>query len=468
MTESKNEPDLGRVLIVEDDRPQADAIAEALQRVGHTCVVVTEPRRAVALIEDDGFDLVITDLVMHEVDGMEILRRARQADPEAEVIVVTGHGTIATAVQAIRQGARDYVTKPLNVAELRDRVAKALEHRRLVRRTEQLTEQLQERFGFEGVVGRSASMRRVIQTCQQIARTDATVLIEGESGTGKELIAKALHNNSRRKDRNFVALNCAALSEGILESELFGHEKGAFTGALTSRKGRFEHADGGTLFLDEVGDMPTATQIKLLRVIENGEIVRVGSNDPRKVDVRIISATNRSLDELVKTRQFREDLYFRLKVMRIVLPPLRERRDDIPPLTDHFLRRLAAEHDKAVTGITPEAQRILNAYDWPGNVRELINTIETMVVLARGPTLDVADVPPDIRPTSPETPATGLKAGMSLGEAERILIERTLEMTDGNRQQAAAILGIGQRTLYRKIKDYGLGGAGADAPPDAD
>ncbi|MBM4019391.1 MAG: sigma-54-dependent Fis family transcriptional regulator [Planctomycetes bacterium] len=468
-TESKR-----RVLIVDDDRPQADAVAEALQRAGCSCVVVTEPRRALQVLEDDNFDLVVTDLVMHDVDGMEILRAARRADPSAEVILITGHGTIETAVQAMREGAYDYITKPLNVSELRDRVAKALEHRRLVRRTEQLSEQLQERFGFEGILGRSPAVRRVIDTCRLIAPTDTTVLIEGESGTGKELIAKALHNNSPRRDHNFVALNCAALSEGILESELFGHEKGAFTGALAGRKGRFEHADGGTLFLDEVGDMPVATQIKLLRVIENREIIRVGSNEPRKVDVRLLSATNRKLDELVRAGTFREDLYFRLKVVRVVIPPLRDRREDIPLLTDHYVRRLAAEHSRNVTGITPEAQHILAAYAWPGNVRELINTLETMVVLAQKPVLDAADIPPEIRlaaaaavpaggSAAPGTPA-GLASGMSLQDAERTLIDQTLRATGGNRQQAAAILGIGQRTLYRKIKDFGLARQGEPQP----
>jgi two-component system response regulator HydG len=445
-----------RVLIVEDDRPQADAVAEALQRVGHTCVVVTEPRRALEIMERDGFDLVITDLVMHEVSGMEVLQAARRLDPGAEVIMITGHGTIETAVQAIRDGAWDYITKPLNLAELRDRVAKALEHRRLVRRTAQLSEQLQERFGFEGIIGQSAAIRRVIDVCRQIAPTDATVLIEGESGTGKELVAKALHNNSPRQAGNFVALNCAALSEGILGSELFGHEKGAFTGAVMSRKGRFEHADGGTLFLDEVGDMPIATQIKLLRVIESREIVRVGSNEPRRVDVRLVSATHRHLEDLVKEGTFREDLYFRLKVVRILLPPLRERREDVPLLTDHYLRVLAAERKRNVTGITPEAQRVLNAYGWPGNVRELINTLETMIVLAHHPVLDAADIPPEIRPAVAEAPAAGIRPGIRLDDAERLLIERTLEMTANNRQEAAAILGIGERTLYRKIKQYGL------------
>ena len=452
-----NQPDPpARILIVEDDRPQADAINDALERQGHHCVVVTEPRRALDLLEDNGFDLVLTDLVMHEVDGMQILREAKQRDPATEVIVVTGHGSIETAVQAMREGAHDYITKPLNLGELRDRVAKALEHRRLVERTEQLSAQLEERFGFEGVVGQSDAIRRVVQTCRQIAPTDATVLIEGESGTGKELVAKAIHNNSPRKQRNFVALNCAALSVGILESELFGHEKGAFTGAVTSRKGRFEHADGGTLFLDEVGDMPTPIQIKLLRVIENREIVRVGSNDPRTVDVRLLSASNRDLATLVKQGAFRKDLYFRLKVVRIVIPPLRERREDLPLLTEHYVHRLAEEHGKPVTGITPDAQAVLGAYDWPGNVRELINTLETMIVLARGETLDVEDIPPEIRPSHQTAARADLAPGMSLQDAERVLIERTLKETEGNRQKTADILGIGERTLYRKIRQYGL------------
>jgi two-component system response regulator HydG len=448
--------DRSHILIVEDDRPQADAVAEALQRVGHSCVVVTEPRRALEIMERDDFDLIITDLAMHEVSGMEILQEAKRLDPTTEVIIVTGHGTTETAFQAGRDQAIDYITKPLNLMDLRNHVDKALEHRRLVRRTTQLSEQLEERFGFEGIIGQSAAIRRVIQTCRQIAPTDATVLIEGESGTGKELVAKALHNNSPRKGRNFVALNCAALSEGILESELFGHEKGAFTGAVSSRKGRFEHADGGTLFLDEVGDMPMATQIKLLRVIESREIVRVGSNEPRRVDVRLLSATHRSLDDMVKEGAFREDLYFRLKVVRIHLPPLRERREDIPLLTDHFIRTLAAAHGRQVTAITPEAQRVLNAYAWPGNVRELINTLETMVVLAQGPTLEASDIPPEIRPAAAEALPQTVSAAMRLDEAERLLIEKTLQMTGGSRLEAAKILGIGERTLYRKIKQYGL------------
>jgi len=445
-----------RILIVEDDRPQADAMSEALERLGHHCVVVTEPRRGLDLLQDNGFDLVVTDLVMHEVDGMQVLREAKENDPATEVIVVTGHGSIETAVAAMQAGATDYITKPLNLGELRDRVEKALEHRRLLLRTEQLSAQLDERFGFEGIVGQSPAIRRVVQTCRQIAPTDATVLIEGESGTGKELVAKAIHNNSPRKENNFVALNCAALSEGILESELFGHEKGAFTGAVSSRKGRFEHAHGGTLFLDEVGDMPMPTQIKLLRVIENREIVRVGSNEPRRVDVRLVSASNRCLDDLVKDGTFREDLYFRLKVVRVVLPLLRDRREDIPLLAEHYIRRLADEHHKPVTGITPEALAVLGAYDWPGNVRELMNTLETMIVLSSGETLDVEDIPAEVRPEEQAAGPFDLTPGMSLDDAERLLIQRTLEQTNGNRQETAKTLGIGERTLYRKIKQYGL------------
>ena len=448
--------DRGRVLVVEDDRAQAEAMAEALRRAGHTCTVVTDGRQALERLATDAFDLVVTDLVMEGADGMEVLRRAKQEDAQTEVILVTGHGTIETAVQAIRQGAYDYITKPLNVGDLRNRAAKALEHRRLLRRTEQLSQQLQERFGFEGIIGHSPAMQRVIQTCRQVAPTDATILIEGESGTGKELVAKALHNNSLRKDKNFVALNCAALSEGILESELFGHEKGAFTGAVARRRGRFEHADGGTLFLDEVGDMPASTQIKLLRVLEDGEIVRVGSNEPIQVDVRLLSATNQDLDELVKRGKFREDLYFRLRVVRVTLPPLRERHEDIPLLTEHYVRQLADEHRRPISGITPEAQRVLAGYDWPGNIRELINTLETMVLLAPGETLQVEDIPPEIQPRLSAPTDAALTPGMSLEDAERLLIVRTLERTGGNRQQTAKVLGIGERTLYRKIKDYGL------------
>lgn len=444
------------ILIVEDDRNQADAVSEALQRVGHECVVVTAPRRASAILESRSFDLVITDLMMQDLDGMDILRAVKSINPTTEVIVITGHASIETAVGAIRQGAYDYIEKPLNVEVLRDRVSKALERRRLVAQTKELSAQLDERFGFAGVVGNNPQMRRVVEIARQIAPTNTTVLITGESGTGKELIARAIHNNSPRRHRNFVALNCAALSEGILESELFGHEKGAFTGAAALRRGRFEYADGGTLFLDEVGDMPMSTQIKLLRVLEDGEIMRVGSNDPIRVDVRLISATNRDLNAAIAEKAFREDLYFRLKVVTLALPPLRERAEDIALLADYFMKEFSRQHGKTITALSPAALQALQAYTWPGNVRELRNAVETMVALAQGNTLDVQQLPPEIPGAVRPGPSAASLGTMTLEEAERQLIANALRATEGNRQEAARRLGIGERTLYRKIKDYGL------------
>ncbi|MDK1030621.1 MAG: sigma-54 dependent transcriptional regulator [Planctomycetia bacterium] len=455
MTETEKK---SRVLIVEDDGAQADAVEQVLKRVGHECVVVTAPRRALDIIKKGGFDLVITDLVMEGVDGMEILRASKREMPWVEVIMITGHGSIDTAVEAMRQGAHDYISKPLDMEELRHRVARALEHRHLVQRARHLAAQLDERFGFEGIIGNSPQIKRVIDTARLIAPTSAIVLIQGDSGTGKELLARAIHNNSPRKNKHFVALNCAALSEGILESELFGHEKGAFTGALSARIGRFEYADGGTLFLDEVGDMPAATQIKLLRVLEDGQIMRVGSNEPLQVDVRLISATHANLEMLIEERRFREDLYFRLKGVTLTLPPLRMRRGDIPLLTTHFLKMLAEQHGKKVAGITPEAKQILVNFSWPGNVRQLRNTIETMVVLSLADMLDVGDIPEDILQTGgAHVGRIGSLAGMSLEEAEKELIRSTLAVADGNREEAARMLDIAQRTLYRKLKQYGLG-----------
>ena len=449
--------DKATILIVDDDRNHADAVAEALERAGHECVVVTAPSRAAGILEARNFDLVITDLIMADIGGLDILRATKAASPTTEVIVITGHASVATAVEAIKQGAYDYIEKPLNVELLRDRAAKALERRRLVARTAELAAQIDERFGFNGVIGNNPQMRRIIETARQIAPTNATVLITGESGTGKELLARAIHNNSPRRHRNFVALNCAALSEGILESELFGHEKGAFTGAAVARKGRFEYADGGTLFLDEVSDMPPATQIKLLRVLEDGQIMRVGSNEPIKVDVRLVSATNRDLSQCIAEKTFREDLYFRLKVVTLTLPPLRNRAEDVPLLVDYFLRMFAERHGKPIRTVTPGCLAALAAYGWPGNVRELRNTIETMVVLAQGETLDVELLPAEISGAAAQAPALSVTGGaVTLEEAERQLIAEALRLTEGNRLEAARRLGIGERTLYRKIKEYGI------------
>ena len=451
--------DRARLLIIDDDEAHAEAMKESLDRAGYDCLTVTGGREGIAALTADsseGFHLVITDLVMKEMDGLEVLRKAKEHSPSLDVILVTGHGSIESAVQAMQEGAADYLTKPLNVDELRARVDKALHRQALERENVLLRRQLDKRFGFEQIIGNSPQILSVLDTLTQISDTTARVLISGESGTGKELVAKTIHNNSSRKKKPFVALNCAALSEGILESELFGHERGAFTGAEARRIGRFEHADGGTLFLDEVGDMPLATQIKLLRVIEEGEIVRVGSNTPIKVDVRLLAATNRSLEEGIKEKTFREDLYYRLKVVTIRLPPLRERLGDVPLLVDAFIRDFSEAHGKRITSLSGKARALLTRYSWPGNVRELKNAIENMVVTARQESLDVGDIPGYITEAEPSPRRlTGL-AGHTMEEVERGLIRETLEVMKGNREETARALGMGERTLYRKLKKYAL------------
>src|SRR3954468_5314930 len=348
-----------RVLVVDDDEPHAEAVAESLERVGYECVVATGGKPALRLIEEQTFDIILTDLIMDGVGGLEVLSKAKRELPDAEVVILTGHGTIKTAVTAMQAGAAQYLTKPLDINELRTVVDKASQSQRLARSNLELQRQLNERFGFEGVIGNSPQMHAVVARLRQIAPTSRTFLITGESGTAQELVAKALNNNPPRRYKPFVPLNCAALSENILESELFGHVKGAFTGADRDRKGWFEHANGGTLFLDEVGDIPLSTQVKLLRALEASEIVRVGTNEPIKVNVRLISATNRDLAEAIASGSFRQDLYHRIKVVSVKLPPLRERREDIDLLVDHFLKEFTASHDKKITSITAAARRAL-------------------------------------------------------------------------------------------------------------
>jgi two-component system response regulator HydG len=360
----------------------------------------------------------------------------------------------------MREGAADYLSKPVDLAELRTRVARAVESVRLKRTNVELQRMLVERFGFEGIIGQSPPMQRVFDVLGQVSSTNATVLLLGESGTGKELAARAIHTNSPRAKKPFVAVNCAALSEELIESELFGHVKGAFTGAISSKEGRFVYADGGTLFLDEVGDMPLATQAKLLRVLEMREVVPVGGNAPVKVDVRLVSATNRDLEAMVKEGTFREDLLYRLKVVTVRLPSLRERRSDLPLLVDHFVQEFARTHQRTIRGITPEARTVLARHDWPGNVRELRNVIENMVVLAHGDVLGVEDMPDSIRVQAPGGARGGgggfELAGHSLAEVEKALIEANLALCEGNREKTAKLLGMGERTLYRKLKEYGL------------
>ncbi len=452
-----------RVLVVDDDAPHAEAVAESLERVGYECVVATSGRDGLRLIEEQTFDIIVTDLIMDGVDGLEVLAKAKRELPDAEVVILTGHSTVKTAVTAMQAGATTYLTKPLDISELRTVADKVSQTQRLARSNLELQRQLNERFGFEGVIGNSPAMHTVVGRLRQIAPTSATVLITGESGTGKELVAKALHNNSPRRYKPFVPLNCAALSENILESELFGHIRGAFTGADRERKGWFEHANGGTLFLDEVGDIPLSTQVKLLRALESGEIVRVGTNEPVKVNVRLISATNRDLNEAITSGAFRQDLFHRLKVVSVKLPPLRQRREDILLLIDFFLKEFSASHGKVVSSITPAARKALMAHPWPGNVRELKNTIESMVVMDFDGILDVDDLTEEIQSNSPAaafesgSAANSSLVGRSLEEIEKYYIAETLKMTNGNREEASKLLDIGERTLYRKLKEYGIG-----------
>ncbi len=450
-----------RVLIVDNEAAHAQAVAESLERVGYDCTVATSGPQGVKLIGQRAFDIVITDLIMNEVDGLQILAIAKEKLPDAEVILVTGHGSVPSAVTAMQQGAFNYLLKPLDLSQLRAITDKACESLRLRRQNAELNRRLDEKFGFEGVIGNSRQMHDVIDRLKRIAPTDASVLIQGATGTGKELVAQAIHQNSPRKNKPFVALNCAALSENILESELFGHVRGAFTDASTDRVGKFEYADGGTLFLDEVGDMPIATQIKLLRVLESNEITRVGSNDVIEVNVRILSATNRNLEDSIAAGTFRSDLYHRLKVVTINLPRLAERSQDIPLLIEHFMKQFAKRHHKTAQSMSAAARRRLMAYDWPGNVRQLRNVVESMVVVDDDGVLDLNDLPaelstPEAAPEEPQADNLAGLVGKPLSELERLFIAETLEQTGGNREAAAEMLGIGERTLYRKIKEYQL------------
>jgi two-component system, NtrC family, response regulator HydG len=448
-----------KLLIIDDEADHAEVVAESLERVGYECVVATSGASGAKKMDDEEPDLILTDLKMAGMDGLAILRKARQDLPESEVVVITGHGDVQTAVEAMKAGAANFLEKPINLVELRSTVEKAAERLRLTKANRELKRQLDEKFGFEGVVGGSVRMHDIIAKLKSIAPTQATVLIQGETGTGKELVARAIHFNSPRKNKNFVAMNCTALNENLLEDELFGHEPGAYTGAERLRKGRFEHANGGTLFLDEVGDMPLSLQAKLLRVLENQEVFRIGSNDPIKVNVRLLSATNRDLEAAVSSGAFRQDLYFRLKVVTIRLPSLRERREDMPLLTVHFLKEFNQRHGKNVTGVADAVRRLMAAYDWPGNVRELRNLVESMLVQDTDGVLGLDDLQDgdQVKKLQGGTSGgTGDLAGRPLSEVERYYTEKTLELTEGNREEAARRLGIGERTLYRMIQDWKL------------
>jgi two-component system response regulator HydG len=449
-----------RVLIVDNDKALAHTMTESLERVGYPCTTAFSGKEGVKAVQQDTFDVIFTDLVMSDVDGMEVLAETKEALPDSEVIVVTGHASVAKAVEAMQQGAFSFLEKPVTPDKLRAVAEKASEKVQLKRQNLELAQRLDEKFGFEGIIFTSKKMQELIDRLKRVAPTDATVLITGENGTGKDLVAQAVHQNSPRKSKRFVGLNAGAVAENLVESELFGHVKGAFTDAVTDREGAFQYADGGTLFLDEIGDMPAATQIKLLRVLENQTITRVGDNKPIKVNVRVISATNRDLAKAIEDSNFREDLYYRLKVITVHMPALRERREDIVPLTDHFRKLLAKHHNKTIKSVSPAVTRTLVAYDWPGNVRQLRNAVETMVIYDNDGTLDVDDLPPDLAAIESPAPEPGggpsHLVGQPMDAFEKFAIEQTLQLTNGNREEAAKILEIGARTLYRKLDKYEL------------
>jgi DNA-binding NtrC family response regulator len=457
---SESEPIKASILIVDDEQDHAQVMCEALQRQGHRCDVTYNLAEATERMGRKKFDVVVTDLMMEgKKEGLDVLQLTKQFTPAPPVVLVTAHADIPTCKQALAEGAYDYIEKPLDLDYFRAQVNRAAERAALQKQNAVLHAQLMEGSGFEGIIGRSSVMQKVLQTAKQVAASDIPVLIMGDSGTGKELIARAIHNHSRRRKNRLVALNCAGLSESILEDELFGHVKGAFTGAQSDREGRFEHADKGTLFMDEIGDMPGAMQAKLLRVLENGEVVRLGSNEPIKVDVRLISATNRNLKEMVEEKKFREDLYYRINGAAFFLPPLRERREDIPLLVHHFMNLAAEKYDKKIAGVKPELNQVMMTYPWPGNVRQLKNVIENMVVLSSDEhELGTELLPPEMKSKAAEAVGGQINnlVGISMEQAEKELIKNTLKMTNGNREQAAKILKIGERTLYRKIKEYGI------------
>jgi DNA-binding NtrC family response regulator len=454
----------GRILVVDDEASARSALSEILTDEGYKVRTAADGFRAVAAAGDFAPDLVLTDLKMPGMDGLSLMARLREDDPEVAVVLMTAFGAVESAVQAMRAGAADYLTKPLSSDELLLVIERCLENLQLRRDARQLRQQLAEKYSFSSIVGQSAEMRSVFKSVTQVANSRATVLITGESGTGKELIASSLHHHSDRAAQPFVKLHCAALAETLLESELFGHERGAFTGAERRRIGRFEQADGGTLFLDEVGEISPATQVKLLRVLQEHEFERVGGNQTIKVNVRLVAATNRDLKRMVELGKFREDLYYRLNVINIQLPALRDRANDVPALAGHFLQRFCKENHKELCCFEDETLRMLRGYSWPGNVRELENVVERAVVMLDGPVVLPRHLPPELQQSTDQREDAPRIPGSSLDEIERYAILKTLEQAGGSAVRAAQTLGISVRKIQYRLHDYAEAPKGA-APP---
>jgi DNA-binding NtrC family response regulator len=449
-------PETGRLIIVDDEPNVASALARALEHEGHAVRAIEDGSEAVELVAREEPDVLLLDLKLRGKSGLDVLAQVKATRPEVEVIMMTGFATVDSAVAAMRAGAFDYLAKPFDdIQRVLITVRKALERKSLLSRTRQLEEELQDRFQFSNVVGVSVKMKEIFKMIRRLAYNESNVLVQGESGTGKELVARAIHYNSPRRNQSFIPVDCGALPEGVIESELFGHVRGSFTGATASTSGLFRMASGGTVFLDEIGELPPSAQVKLLRVLQEREVRPVGSTTPVKVDIRVVAATNSDLEEGVRRGTFRRDLYYRLKVVSIDLPPLRSRREDIPPLVSHFVQKFGGENPR-VKGIDEAALKLLARYDWPGNVRELENCIESAVAMARAETLGMEDLPDvlieSVRPAATRPPAGGL----SLRAYEKHAIEQALTVCGGDILRAAHVLGVGKSTLYRKMKTHGV------------
>jgi two-component system response regulator HydG len=454
------------ILVVDDDAAMCDFLREELEHEGHTVETASSGRLGVERVKQGGIDLVVSDVKMPDLDGLDLLREVAEVSPTPPVITITAFGSIDTAIRAVKLGAYDYITKPFQIEQLVLVIDKALSERDLRDEVTRLRAEVQSAYGFGNMIGRSEAMREVFDLLRRMAASPATVLITGESGTGKELVAKAVHYASPRKHRPFVALNCAAIPETLLESDLFGYKRGAFTDARTDRQGLLVEANGGTLFLDEIGELPLTLQPKLLRALQEGEIRPLGASRSERVDVRLVAATNRDLEARLQQGRFREDLYYRLNVLHVHLPPLRERTEDVLLLAEHFLGRAAERSGKKVSAFNEAARKLLLGYSWPGNVRELENVVERVVALTESEIVGPADLPPALRDRkNPDQVATALAQGLTLDELEREYIQKVLQAEGGNKTRAAQRLGLDRKTLYRKLEDYT---AREDDGPDDD
>ena len=443
------------VLIIDDEENIRNGLAANFELEDYEVKTAANGKDGLDLVAKGDIDLVITDLRMDGISGEEVVKRVTTETPGIPVIVLTGHGSIDAAVEAMKSGAYDFLTKPLNLDQLNLIVKRALENRELSLQHKLLKEEIESSACLEQMIGRSAEMQKVFSMIKKVAPAKASVLITGESGVGKELVANAIHNLSGRKDKDFIKVHCAALSESLLESELFGHEKGAYTGADSMQKGRFELAHGGTIFLDEIGEINQNVQIKILRVLQEKTFERVGGEKSISVDVRIVAATNKNLEEEVKAGRFREDLYYRLNVVHLKVPSLKERKDDLPLLIDSFIKKFAAENEKEIIGIDSKAKAALLKYDWPGNIRQLQNCIESSVVMSNGKQIKLEDLPLSVSEYTGQE-AISIPMGISLEDAEKIIIMQNLSANKGNKSKTADILGIGRKTLHRKLNEYGL------------